>query len=158
METERRPLSHANHGLQQKYGWGWPVRPAHPILLHPQKDCSLAQDRVAALPGQYNNRCLHLALWDEQCQAGAAHGTQRLHGRVGVTALWWAGELITFLCPLSHPQVLSKKPPKAVWSVSAASRWTTGGVTPPPPASVNLQCGGCAENKHGQVSTFYGVM
>lgn len=97
-----------NHGLQQRYGWSWPVRSAHSALLHPQKHCSLVEDHLAALPGHCKNKCLHFAPWDEQCQAGAPHDTQRL----GVSALWHgqdqpvflgAGELITFLCPLSQP-------------------------------------------------------
>lgn len=97
-----------NHGLQQRYGWSWPVRSAHSALLHPQKHCSLVEDHLAALPGHCNNKCLHFAPRDEQCQAGAPHDTQRL----GVSALWHgqdqpvflgAGELITFLCPLSQP-------------------------------------------------------
>lgn len=41
LSCERHSISQTNHGLQQRYGWSWPVRSAHSALLHPQKHCSL---------------------------------------------------------------------------------------------------------------------
>lgn len=41
---------------------GWPVRPTHPVILHPLQNC-FAGIVFYSFCGHCNNKCLHPALW-----------------------------------------------------------------------------------------------